>query len=75
LIQQVPACSRAMTRWARVKSLVKTAADSPNSVALARAMTSSSVLNSNTDITGPNISSRTIAMSSRQASKIAGATK
>src|SRR5580700_2149025 len=62
-----------MTRCARVKSLVKTPAASPNSVALARSMTSCSSSNSSTAMTGPKISSRTIVISSWQASNTAAA--
>ena len=54
---------------------MNTPAARPNSVALARATTSSSSAKESTVITGPKISSRTIAMSSRQPSKTVGATK
>ena len=64
-----------MTRCARVRSLVNTPAARPNSLALARAITSSSLSNSSTDITGPKISRRTMSMSSWQPSNTVGATK
>ena len=75
LIQHVPASRAAITRWARWMSRVKTPAESPNCVALARATTSSSLSKTSTHITGPKISSRAIRISSETSANTVGATK
>ena len=59
-----PACSRRATRSARSRSPLNTAADRPNSVALAQAMASSSSATTITGSTVAKLSSRTTAISS-----------
>ena len=58
--------------WARLMSRVKTPAERPNSVSLARATTSSSSSKSSTAMTGPKISSRAMVMLSVTSAKMAG---